>query len=101
MARASAGLSFHKGVASSFSNGSRQLRNRPDFVQKSRIDILGQTTNSSFKMEQPKERTPQSEIEQVFQVPIWATLLFVITMLAVYFLGRGMIVYYDLAEPLL
>ena len=52
-------------------------------------------------MQTSDRRTPESEFQQSFHVPIWATLLFVATMLAVYFLARGVIAYYDLGSPVL
>ncbi|GMQ81153.1 MAG: hypothetical protein BMS9Abin05_0584 [Rhodothermia bacterium] len=52
-------------------------------------------------MQANDRRTPESDIQRSFHVPIWATLLFVVTMLAVYFLARGVIVFYDLGSPVL
>ncbi|MCZ6704826.1 MAG: hypothetical protein O6942_02905 [Bacteroidetes bacterium] len=51
---------------------------------------------------QKLDRPPHhSNSQPSSHVPIWATLLFVVTMLAVYFLAREVMVYYDLGSPVL
>lgn len=46
-------------------------------------------------------RSADSEFHRTSHVPIWATLLFIVTMMVVYFLGRAVIVYYELGTPVL
>ena len=52
-------------------------------------------------MQKLDRRPHNSNSQPSSHVPIWATLLFVVTMLAVYFLAREVMVYYDLGSPIL
>ncbi|MCH8121909.1 MAG: hypothetical protein IH853_02185 [Bacteroidetes bacterium] len=52
-------------------------------------------------MQKLDRRPYNSNSQPSSHVPIWATLLFVVTMLAVYFLAREVMVYYDLGSPIL
>lgn len=45
-------------------------------------------------MERRSDISPEKAMEETFQIPLVATLLFVITMLAIFYLGRNLSSYY-------
>ncbi len=49
-------------------------------------------------MERRLDIAPQEMMEESFQIPLWATLVFVGTMLAIFFMGRTIANFY---EPIL
>jgi hypothetical protein len=45
-------------------------------------------------MERRLDIRAEEMMEESFQIPLWATLVFVVTMLAIFFMGRNVASYY-------
>ena len=86
------GAQLPAGVASGHDPGSGALRKPAPYEEPTVRDIVPVSRSARA---QASDRA-ETRILTVFRIPIWAMLVFVLTMLSVYFLGLEVIDYYQM-----